>query len=339
MILYLEIMSAWMMNGLYGCRGKRSLPSWTRWAPILMVSRVAQYRRDAGLYDARTLALYRRSWTRKRSLKALLNYALFCRDLGMAPAQKYMTYLSDNLGRLNRWEKRAALDLLIETGFLFSTALNENGIDDLLNTIRAQQDTWRTEFAQLIRSQGVNGVCVVGNSGKLLGSGLGSKIDGHGVVVRFNHFCGPASSQTDLGKRVDVWVTSPSFERTAPLGVKWIVVTGPDMAFKLRDWRRFENSLKEGAKILTIPLQIWHELVSQLQAPPSAGLLFLAWSRSMLGSWERLWTAGFGSNIDVNAQYHHANASFKAVTRHNWCAERIILNRWRQEGLHNEHSI
>lgn len=62
-----------------------------------------------------------------------------------------------------------------------------------------------------------------------------------------------------------------------PQGVQWVVVSGPEMAFRLQDWRRFEASWQDGTRLLTVPLQTWSELVSALQAPPSAGLLFLAW--------------------------------------------------------------
>lgn len=50
-----------------------------------------------------------------------------------------------------------------------------------------------------------------GNGGSLIGSSLGSEIDRHGVVVRFNQFNGGSSRAVDIGARVDVWVTAPGF--------------------------------------------------------------------------------------------------------------------------------
>jgi capsular polysaccharide export protein len=198
------------------------------------------------------------------------------------------------------------------------------------------QAEWRAQFAQWLLQRSAKGLCVVGNGGNLIGSGLGSEIDRHGVVVRFNQFNGGSSRAVDIGARIDVWVTAPGFSGPVPQGVQWVVVSGPEMAFRLQDWRRFEAPWRDGTPVLTVPLQTWSELVSALQAPPSAGLLFLAWAKSFLGSWAGVRGLGLGSVASGSVPYHQANSDRLAGSRHHWPAERMLLRSWQQEGLNVE---
>jgi hypothetical protein len=196
-----------------------------------------------------------------------------------------------------------------------------------------RQQSWRDEFAVLLRQCAVDGICLVGNSGSLLGAGLGSFIDSHGLVVRFNLFSGQNSEMPDLGNRMDVWVGAPGFGGEPPQRVDWVVSTGPDMRFRRQDWTPFEERLIHGLPVLTVPLFIWHDLVAECCAPPSAGILLLAWIRDCLGSWAGVCTVGVGIPPSETVTYHHVVPKQLPCDRHNWEKERALLSRWRSEGL------
>jgi hypothetical protein len=300
--------------------------------PVSVLELAARRRRAKGFYDGRTLALFRRAWVRGRSMSTLLDYALFRRDLGFPLATRWAAPLRAGLAQLPTRRRRVAAALLAEVDgdSGWNGGAQAGGAGAALQTM---QDAWRDAFVRMICEQRRAGVCVVGNAGMLIGAGLGTAIDGHGVVVRFNRFRAANSNEIDIGSRVDVWVAAPGFEGPPPVGVKWIVVSGPDMRFRRQNWESLRPALDAGAAVLTVPLGPWRSLVAQLQAPPSAGVLFLAWLRSVLGSWQGVRAIGFGMPAGGAGTYHHADPHHKAVERHNWTAERALLLRWHDEGL------
>jgi hypothetical protein len=325
-----------------GRRGEAPpLPSWSRWAPLLLLRWGAQLRRYRGRYDPFTLALFRRIWARSRHPRALLAYVMFRRDLGLPLMKWHVPLLAQALGQLSRSQRRFALNLLAEaqsSSAQPSAVLTTNGgrgkggENSIEASIRAKQTDWRPDFANWLRQRSANGICVVGNANRMIGAGLGDEIDQHGVVVRFNQFRESSSSLADIGTRMDVWVTSPGFSGAVPPGVEWVVVSGPEMAFRLQDWRRFEAPQRLGVKILTVPLQPWSELVKRFEAPPSAGLLFLAWSQTLLGSWSPIRALGFGVTNDGDPS-QHVLAHHRPSGRHNWPAEQTLLRAWQAKGL------
>jgi hypothetical protein len=146
-----------------------------------------------------------------------------------------------------------ALDLLAEAECQSADVAVDGPASEIQASIRAMQTAWRAEFAQWLLQRRSGGICVVGNGGQLLGSGLGGEIDRYPVVVRFNQFRGSSSITADIGDRLEVWVTAPGYSGAVPPGVPWVVISGPEMAFKLQDWGRFEASRKWGARVLTVP--------------------------------------------------------------------------------------
>lgn len=315
----------------FGYRGQRGLPVCLQVLPMVLIKWLAQRRRRLGWYDKRTLMLFRHYWLQQGDVHALLTYSLFRRDLGWYLRPHHAQFLAQHLQQLPAQQQTITLNLLAET-HNFLPSQQDTSINSVQTRILAQQMLWRAEFEHWLQQQSLGGICVVGNSGSLLARGLGSDIDKHQVVVRFNQFRGQTSHSDDLGQRINVWVTAPNCDSSAPTKVSWLILTGT-VAFKLQNWTRFEEPLRLGHRILTVPLEQWRVLVKQLQAPPSAGLLFLAWLRHILGSWHAIKAVGFGYSAGVNTPYHHAKLTHTAVSRHHWAGELALLHHWQTQGL------
>jgi hypothetical protein len=162
---------------------------------------------------------------------------------------------------------------------------------------------------------------------------LGRWFDAHDLVVRFNRFLGPDAAERDLGSKTSLQVVAPGNPGSLVHDAPWLALSGPDMLFRLRDWTFLRSRLEAGGPVLTFPLPVWRALVKRLHAPPSAGLLTLAWMRAVRGGWQGIAGAGFGSPPRAGVPYHHAFPRQRPSTRHNWPEEREILRAWRAEGL------
>lgn len=315
-------------------RGESQMPRWARRLPAVLISQFARHRRQKGFYDTCTLSLYRRAWSLSRSPSALVDYAMFRRDLGFPLAANLVEPIRQSIAHLRARRRRQGLALLSEVGI--ASGARSVWADDMLSGILDQQERWRAGFTDYVRSRRAHGICVVGNAAWLNGAGCGALIDQHGAVVRFNRFRGAGGTDSDLGTRLDIWVVAPDFIDIPPGTADWLVVTGPDMRYRRSDWSYLSRPVAEGAAIITIPLGPWRHLVGKLQAPPSAGLLFLAWLHDLLGSWSGIRAVGFGGPVGDGAAYHHADARHRAGSRHNWKGERSVLEEWMGQGLHVE---
>lgn len=338
-----------------GQRGERGLPKSVRYFPVAFLAAIARRRRVRGFYDGRTLALFRAAWLRNRSLSSLVEYALFHRDLGYLLPTRWHQKILKELYNLSTSRRRLVLALFAESvpesiAYVPFNYLAE-GADRIaplaffeaqrggkekrswLANLHDRQENWRDSFRLLICQHAEEGICVVGNSGSLRGSGWGNKIDEHGLVMRFNQFSGPQSTVEDIGSKMNVWVGAPGFKGPPPKEVDWVVSSGPDMRFRRQNWNAFQERLLADAPVLTVPLSIWCNLVAELSAPPSAGILLLAWLRVISGSWRGLSTVGIGISPDNHVPYHHVFSKQQPFVRHDWGKERFLLGRWRSEGL------
>lgn len=326
-------------------RGKRSLRVRERRLPALFFALLARRRRQQGFYDLRTLSCFRLLWRRRQSPASLLEYLLFRRDMGYRlPAHRIAAVLS-GLDHLSPARRFLALALIAESSdphlatvpspplACWSQPSASGTNDHWLARLHAQQQQWRDDFAVLLRQRVVDGICIVGNGGNLQGCGHGDWIDQHGLVVRFNRFRDARSSEANIGKRIDIWVAAPGFPGAPPDQLDWAIVTGPDMRFRRQNWQPLRARLEHGLPVLTVPLEVWRTLVAILGAPPSAGLLLLAWLKVLLGSWQGIVTIGMGVAPSVKLPYHHADPRQLPVGRHHWEAERNLLRQWRGEGL------
>lgn len=290
----------------------------------------AGWRRRNGCYDRPTLRLFRRSSSSGKP-DALLDYLLFRRDLGWSLHQRFVPDLLQRFERLSGARRWQAAVLLAETGCA-PDWLWEHVDPGLGLTMAApNQEIWRDGFVRALDSAADRGMVVVGNGATLIGSGLGERIDSAGMVVRFNQWRGENSESQDIGERLSVWVTSPAYRGPRWDDTEWVVVSGPEMCFRLRCWDAYASRMRRARPVLTMPLEPWRELVSILGAPPSAGVLTLAWLRAQLGRWGNISAAGIGCGS--SGRYHHATGRLRAASRHDWQAEAALVRHWASEGL------
>jgi hypothetical protein len=102
------------------------------------------------------------------------------------------------------------------------------------------------------------------------------------------------------------------------------------MQFRLEKWESWKDWIQSGSPLLSVPLSVWQELVAQLQAPPSAGLLTLLWLRHLAGTWHGIKATGFGYREGI---YHAHLPNHQPSRRHRWKQEIDVLSQWQEEGL------
>lgn len=209
---------------------------------------------------------------------------------------------------------------------------------------RQQQTTWAGAFRQRVLQ--AKQIAVVGNSPDLKGKGLGKSIDQADLVIRFNHYQSEHTSAADIGKKMNTWVVAPGYNGPFPAAYDNILLSGPDMLWWQQNWahlsqvaldeaHRQAKLASERTPVLSVPLSVWQALVAELQAPPSAGVLTLAYLRTLLtenqdsqaSRLQKLKIYGFSFAQSKSSQYHHADPEHRAVARHNWSAEQIYLKR------------
>lgn len=313
---------------------------------------LGHYRRRKGYYDGTTARRFGSGWKKSGNPGHLLAYALFRRDLGERLPGRLVGPLTDALPRLSPAQRRLALGLIAERSPEVLAVLpaamladgagmpsiapfctDESEASSGAAKIHREQDAWRSEFARdLRRALAGDGVAVIGNAAGLLNSGLGGAIDSHEMVIRFNHFMGASAPVRDVGGKIDVWVVAPGYDGPLPESVGRIVMTGPDMRYRMADWSRFMPLVERGVPLLTVPLDIWRTLVRQLEAPPSAGVLVLSWLHALNAGWEGLAMAGIGSGIG-KGRYHATLSRHVASSRHAWQREADLVRAWRRAGL------
>ena len=313
----------------------------------------ARKRRSLGLYDRQTLKLYAQAVRYGGSLAhpwLMLGYVQFLRDLGRVPPRRWLHKLLAELPRMDSVGRQGVLRLVAEflPELVPSLAFRLKGKQALppalaryvadaeqvhLAAVDVLQVQWRTEFIRWLQLQRKGQcICVVGNAGSLRSQHLGSAIDSHAAVIRFNQFPQEDALAQSVGVRTHVWVLSPGYQGPVPEGVHWVVMAGPDVRYSLRRWTLLKPLLEGGTKVLTVPLPVWRKLVLRLEAPPSAGVLLLQWLFDMNESWSGIAMAGIGEWVGSGA-YHLAMADHKADGRHQWVKERALVAKWVENGL------
>lgn len=281
---------------------------------LLQWQNMASLARRKGHYNLTTLWSFRKCWILSQKTTDYIRYLAFRRDLGY-PVNSHQHRRLQGLFRTQfhyrLWQLRNP-----GSARLYRQLLNSH-----------MQVTCCKLLQQ--RLQQADAIQFVGNSGNLINSKLGPKIDSAALVVRFNRCFSNKSNAEDTGQKTDIWVGAPDVNFKAPEASCYII-TGPNML----NWlSRRPPTFSELTPLYGVPLAPWRELVKQLAAPPSAGLLVLKWFIQMAPTCEK-WVCGFSLSQQVT-QYHHADKEHKAVSRHNWEQEMRVLNIWLQQKLFN----
>lgn len=291
-------------------------------------SKVAKKLRTEGFYDYRTLYFYKKAWQKTKNAKNLVEYLSFRRDLGYKLSINKQIILKNNLHLLKNKEKQSACCLLNEVQALGN---EECSIKDINKIIHDNQIIWLNEFQEALNSAADKKICIVGNSASLRYANIANNIDKSGIVIRFNK-CFNDETKSYTGHKIDIWVCAPNFKDEVQERADWIILTGPNLVYKNYNFDRFEKYVKNGKKILGVPLNIWKELVFILKAPPSAGVLVLWWLKNILGGWNGICASGFDLSVKTG-RYHHVNPRYLAGERHNWKLEKKLLIDWKSQGL------
>lgn len=304
---------------------------WRMLAPGALLRLWAARRRAAGRYDRATLAALAAA-ARRGGAAALCQWLLFRRDLGRPLPRRWVVPLQAALPRLGAHWRRRALGLIAEV------APQRLGPDDwapLPGLGEVEQSAQRQAFAAWLAQRRADGVCVVGNAAGLAGQGLGPQIDAQGVVWRFNRW--PRDRVADIGGRCDVWAVSPDLDVPLPPALPaWVLLSGPDPRWQLGRWPLGERLAAAGVPVVCVPLPVWRRLVARLGAPPSAGLLSLAWLQALAGHeapWQGFSAPGIGSGHSADGRYHLGDARAAPGRRHQWAREAALVAEWRSQGL------
>lgn len=240
-----------------------------------------------------------------------------------------------------------AFDLLVRVGRSDPSALASMGYLDLIlaasdagaaelpqapraRALAAHLARFEGRFAQMITAASGD-VAVVANGPSLLGVDLGSAIDGHQLVVRFNNH-GAAPGSVDLGERTDIWFRPTEFThvpmREAP-APQLIALTGCNIR------NRYSNGLdvlepyvSAGLPVELVPTQLYKRLFAALDASPSAGLIGVAWVQEEIGrklSPRQVFGYSLGHNTSAVSHYYGKRHTGSWPSRHNWQAEQAFF--------------
>lgn len=178
-------------------------------------------------------------------------------------------------------------------------------------------------------------VCVVGNGPSLLGSGLGSAIDSHDVVVRINDFV-IEGHEEDVGTRTDVWFQTwgPLPPRRVPgLECIWMWIAMPELRksdmLEYAERSEFYSPVPVMLLPYTAELQMrpFSERWIRGRRGPSLGILTLGWCRRVYG--EQLSFCGIG---DMDREGAHYWETQRRTTFHCPESERRALSQMEERG-------
>ncbi|PPJ47721.1 hypothetical protein C0075_19525 [Rhizobium sp. KAs_5_22] len=257
---------------------------------------------------------------------------LLLRAAALANEAGHTAEAFDLLARVGRSDPSA----LTSMGYLdLILAASDAGVAELPQAPRARAlaahlARFEGRFADLVAGA-AGDVAVVANGPSLQGLGLGSTIDSHPLVVRFNNH-GSAPGSVDLGERTDIWFRPTEFThvpmREAP-APQLIALTGCNIR------NRYSNGLdvlepyvQASLPVELVPTQLYKRLFAALDASPSAGLIGLAWTQDEIGrklSPGQVFGYSLGHNTSAVSHYYGKRHTGSWPSRHNWQAEQAFF--------------
>lgn len=166
------------------------------------------------------------------------------------------------------------------------------------------------------------GIITIGNAPTELYKDNQQTIDSSNCVVRFNNFKVCSDYIKGYGSRVDIWVRTPSKGEISYLDRKsdTIFLSGFNI-FTLKNniWRELEHYIDK-AEVYLFNEKYFYELISILNAPPSAGILWLYALYKEYGILSSTQIYGFA----FNKKHYFKNNVFK-FSRHNWEKEKKLF--------------
>jgi hypothetical protein len=310
-------------------------PEYHHRCSIAQLRQQAQAQSRQGHYNVATLWLFRRIWQYSNKGADYLAYVLFRRALGYsltATKAQQLQRLNNLPLVLRLWQgvfghrQRQLNNLLAEYIYQQQQQLMQPAVlPDYRQQVflwRRSQQQWQQELIHWLER--ASSIKLIGNSPSLASSNAGEHIDNADIVIRFNRFQSKHTQIADSGSKLDIWIMAPDYQQTLPDKLHWCLVSGPDIVWQQQRWPQFSRQSPE--KLLGIPLPYWRQLVRQLAAPPSAGLLVAHYFRQICAP-DKIALHGFG--FDPTApQYHYASPQHKAVSRHNWAGELTMIQQW-----------
>ncbi|MEM7776945.1 MAG: glycosyltransferase family 29 protein [Pseudomonadota bacterium] len=184
-------------------------------------------------------------------------------------------------------------------------------------------------FAKLIRENS-GSICVVGNSPCDVGRGLGKAIDSHALVIRFNNFSTAREFSNDYGTKCDVWCRSPFYQRVVRRQEfrPHLTITGSPIQWRKEDGQDMAIEYMGRDEALDVaPVSVVSTAAVRCGAPPSSGIVTLAWIESVLGSLDGVSVCGFALTDQAGGTKHY----FKTPPRmnkpsHDWTGERDVFD-------------
>lgn len=267
-------------------------------------------RKDRGEHNLHTLRRFNKLNNLNSYPIVFLLYLLSRRDLGYGLTESKALKLEDLASRLTKKYKVKA-NLLLDEYKSQSACL------------------WSIDFENYLKKNLEGGIIVVGNA-PIHDELMGSQIDKHAVVIRFNYCCLGANNRLKPGDKTDVWVKAPDVKQNIHTDIDWLVLSGPQKLWKMP--QNLESAKFEHADSVTdFPLSVWRDLVKILKSPPSSGIAMLYWIKNVLGSFEGVSAVGFDSN--QSNDYQNKAEPHKPSSRHNWVAEKALFERFKDQGL------
>lgn len=244
-------------------------------------------------------------------------------------------------------ETKDAFDLLVQVGRKRPSALSSMGYLDLIlaaaedgaaklpqaeraRVVANHLSRFTGRFTQMIERSAGN-VAVVANGPSLERLRLGSTIDLHQLVVRFNnHAACPGS--VDQGEKTDIWIRPPEFTYVPMRSMTadgLLILTGSNIRNRnSAGLHLLEPYVRENLPIELVPKELYARLFAALDASPSAGLVGLVWTQEAMGRTLSS-TQVFGYALDRNtsavSHYHGKHHTGSWPSRHNWQAEHALF--------------